>query len=267
MKQGARRRPSAANGVVTSAVAHVGCSGWQYKHWRGTFYPAELPQRHWFTYYAGKFDTVEINNTFYRLPAASTFTEWKRRAPPDFVYAVKASRFLTHMKKLKDPAEPLQRLLSRARRLGPSLGPILFQLPPSWPLNRERFRTFLDALPPRHRYVVEFRDPSWYADDVLDLLASHGVALCLHDMAGSASGRLSIGPFSYMRFHGVQKYSGTYPDSVLDDWADWFASSLASGRDVYAYFNNDVGGHAPRDAARLRARIDERLVSRARAVQ
>src|SRR5437764_3830019 len=120
--------------------ARVGCSGWQYKHWRGDFYPAELPLSQWFAYYTQRFDTVEINNSFYRLPERATFAAWRRRAPAEFVFAVKASRFLTHMKKLKDPQEPIERLFTRMRALGPHLGPVLYQLPPGWKVDVERFR-------------------------------------------------------------------------------------------------------------------------------
>src|SRR5919112_5310720 len=127
--------------------ARVGCSGWQYKHWRGDFYPAGLPQARWFDHYADRFDTVEINNSFYRLPERATFAAWAERAPPDFVYAVKASRFLTHMKKLKDPEEPIERLFSRMRALGTHLGPVLYQLPPGWKLDHDRLEYFLQALP------------------------------------------------------------------------------------------------------------------------
>src|SRR6267142_1690962 len=165
----------------------VGCSGWQYKHWRGDFYPADLPQSRWLEYYAARFDTVEINNTFYRLPKAATFTVWGRRAPRGFVYAVKASRFLTHMKKLKEPDEPIRRFFSRATHLGRAFGPVLYQLPPGWPVNLERLETFLKALPCRRRHAMEFRDPSWHSDAVFALLRRHEVALCLHDMAGSAT--------------------------------------------------------------------------------
>jgi uncharacterized protein YecE (DUF72 family) len=238
-----------------SPAIHVGCSGWQYKHWRGDFYPAELPQSRWLEYYAERFDTVEINNTFYRLPDASTFAEWGRRAPPGFVYAVKASRYLTHMKKLKDPEEPLQRFFTRAKRLEHAFGPVLYQLPPNMRVNLERLDTFLKALPRTRRHAIEFREPSWYVDEVFERLERHNVALCLHDMKGSATGRIPIGPFVYVRFHGPQKYSGRYPDDVLEEWATWLADRARGGRAIYAYFNNDAGGHAPRDAVRLRDAI------------
>jgi len=243
----------------TNSAVRIGCSGWQYRHWRGDFYPAELPQSRWLEYYAARFNTVEVNNTFYRLPEAATFAAWGRRAPRGFVYAVKASRFLTHMKKLKDPDDPLQLFFSHAERLGSTFGPVLYQLPPRWPVNLARFETFLRALPRTRRHAVEFREPSWYSDDVFALMRKHRVALCLHDMQGSASGTLDVGPFIYVRFHGTQKYSGSYSNEMLQRWAEWLVVRIRAGKRLYAYFNNDVGGHAPRDAARLRTTIAQRL--------
>jgi uncharacterized protein YecE (DUF72 family) len=240
------------------ARARVGCSGWEYKHWRGDFYPPDVPKSRWFEYYAARFDTVEINNTFYRLPEQSTFAAWAARAPSGFTFAVKASRFLTHMKKLKDPEEPLSRLFDRMRPLSRHVGPVLYQLPPGWKLDRDRLEHFLQALPNGARHVLEFRDPSWYADDVKAALERHGVSLCLHDMRGSATGRERVGPIVYVRFHGASgHYSGAYPPDRLRTWAEWLNAQRAHGADVYAYFNNDVGGHAPRDAATLRRFMEE----------
>jgi len=243
---------------MTSTV-RIGCSGWQYKHWRGDFYPADLPPDRWLEFYVARFDTVEINNSFYRLPEPRVFASWRRRAPPGFIYAVKASRFLTHMKKLKDPAEPLSRFFSHARQLGPTFGPVLYQLPPRWPVNVERLESFLQELPPKRRHAIEFREPSWYSDEVLALLSHHRVALCLHDMKGSATERVAIGPFIYLRFHGTTRYGGRYDDETLQGWAEWLAPHIERGVGIYAYFNNDVGGHAPRDAIRLREAILSRV--------
>lgn len=242
------------------AEIRVGCSGWQYRHWRGIFYPAELPTSRWFEHDARTFDTVEINNTFYRLPPAETFAKWREQAPRRFLYAVKASRFLTHMKKLKDPEDPLVRFFDNAKHLRPRLGPINYQLPPRWPLNLERFEHFLRAVPKRSRHAVEFREASWYDERVYDLLRRYNVALCLHDMQGCATDRMVVGPFIYVRYHfGTSKYGGRYEDDRLDDWSEWLANQAASGLDVFAYFNNDSGGHAPRDAVRLRERIHRHL--------
>jgi uncharacterized protein YecE (DUF72 family) len=241
---------------IQAPQVRVGCSGWQYRHWRGDFYPAGLPVSRWFEHYARIFDTVEINNSFYRLPPPETFDKWRTQAPDGFLYAVKASRFLTHMKKLKDPEAPLQRLFDAASQLRQRLGPVLYQLPPNWPVHVERLETFLRTLPRGVRHVLEFRDASWYDDRVFALLERHGVALCLHDMQGSATGQLAVGPFVYVRYHfGTARYGGRYDDRRLDLWADWLNARLAAGHDVFAYFNNDTGGHAPRDAVRLRDRL------------
>lgn len=230
----------------------MGCSGWQYKHWRNDFYPTSLPTTRWLEYYTRHFNTVEINNSFYRLPEARTFDTWRERVPRDFLYAVKASRYITHMKKLKDAQESIDLLFSRLDHLRDTLGPVLYQLPPRWPLNLERFTAFLNALPADVTHVVEFRDPSWYVDEVFDALGRHGVSLCLHDMEGSATGLRLAGPVVYLRFHGPVKYRGRYSDERLATPAAWCAARLSEGTPVYAYFNNDIGGHAPRDATRFR---------------
>jgi uncharacterized protein YecE (DUF72 family) len=238
--------------------AWVGCSGWQSQHWRGDFYPADLPVSKWFDYYAQRFDTVEVNNTFYRLPERATFAAWRRRAPQRFIFAVKASRFLTHMKKLRDPEEPIVRLFMRLRGLGKHLGPVLYQLPSGWRVNADRFAHFLDALPPRIRHVVEFRDPSWNSAPIRSLLDRYRVSMCLHDMPGSATGKDRVGPIVYVRFHGATgRYEGGYSIERLRSWATWLNAQRAAGCDVYAYFNNDVGGHAPRDAVALRRALQE----------
>jgi uncharacterized protein YecE (DUF72 family) len=237
----------------TPRVFRVGCSGWQYRHWRGSFYPEKLPLSRWFSHYASVFDTVEVNNSFYRLPEAGTFSRWEETSPPGFLFAVKASRYLTHMKKLKDPEEPVERFFERARELKRKLGPVLYQLPPRWAPDLHRFHAFLNALPDRQRHVVEFREPGWYSDEVYELLERHGVAMCLHDMKDSESPRRRVGPFVYVRFHGGgAKYGGRYGDEQVSEWADWLAEQTAGGTEVYAYFNNDWGGHAPRDALRLK---------------
>ena len=247
----------------------IGCSGWQYAHWRGNFYPADLPQSRWFAHYAQTFDTVEINNSFYRLPPLETFAKWREQAPADFLYAVKASRFLTHMKKLKDPLDPLLRFYGNARALGRTLGAVLYQLPPNFRINLERLAIFLESIRPaareaemsgRPHHVIEFRDASWYDDRVYALLERHRVALCLHDMHGSATERLVVGPCVYVRFHfGTSKYGGRYDERRLDDWAQWLAERAREGIDILAYFNNDIGGHAPRDAVRLRGLLHQRV--------
>jgi uncharacterized protein YecE (DUF72 family) len=235
--------------MARPAAFRIGCSGWQYKHWKGDFYPADLPPRQWLEHYARHFDTVEVNNSFYRLPSEGVFDTWRTRTPASFLFAVKASRFLTHMKKLKDPEEPVARLFSRAFELRSKLGPVLYQLPKQMPKNLDRLAAFLELLPPRVKHTIEFREPSWYDEDVMRLLRRHNVALCIHDMPGSASARVLTAKFTYVRFHGATgRYNGAYPRAMLEDWAEWLVSNNVA---AFLYFNNDIGGHAPRDARTL----------------
>lgn len=234
----------------------VGCSGWNYKHWREIFYPKGLPQKRWFAFYAEHFDTVEINNSFYMLPKAETFEKWRDQAPSGFCYAVKANRFLTQAKKLKDCEEPLERMLAPTRMLGDRLGPLLFQLPPRFRINLERLESFLKLLPKDIAHVFEFREKSWLVDETFALLDRYGASFCVHDMAGSATPRLAVGPIAYVRFHGGEgKYWGRYSDEGLLGWTDWIAAEARHGRQAWAYFNNDLEGHAIHDAQTLRAMV------------
>lgn len=233
----------------------VGTSGYQYDHWKEVFYPADLPKAEWFAYYARHFDTVEINNTFYRLPGPHVFDSWRDAAPPGWLYAVKFSRFGTHIKRLKDPEQPVELFLSRAARLKASLGPVLVQLPPRWRLNLERLDGFLACLPRSIRWTIEFRDASWLVEPVFERLAVHKVALCLHDMLPDHP-RVLTAPFTYLRFHG-QRYHGSYSTQVLTAQARQIRRYLADGVDVYVYFNNDVGGHAIHNALDLRRYVTE----------
>ena len=239
----------------------IGCSGWNYKSWRDEFYPPKLPQAAWLRYYSSVFDTVEVNNTFYRLPEASTFALWKRETPTGFLMAVKASRFLTHMKRLTDPEEPIDRLFSRAAALGPRLGPVLYQLPQNFHVNLERLENFLRALPRRINrrlvhHVFEFRHPSWYVSETFQLLEQHGATLCLHDKRGSAIVGPFVGPVVYVRFHGTSgHYAGSYPDIRLERWAAVLAEQWKGGRQVHAYFNNDPGATATKNAQTLRKQV------------
>ena len=234
----------------------IGCSGWNYRHWRERFYPAGLPVRSWFAFYAEHFDTVEINNSFYRLPSAETFDKWRDQAPPGFRYAVKANRFLTQAKKLKDCEEPLARMMAPVRRLGPTLGPILYQLPPRFRINLERLESFLKLVPKDIANVFEFRDKSWLVPETLDLLDRYGASFCVHDMAGSATERRAVGPIGYVRFHGgAGKYWGRYPDATLLGWTDWIVDQARNGRPVWCYFNNDIDAHGIDDAQTLKAMV------------
>jgi uncharacterized protein YecE (DUF72 family) len=240
----------------------IGCSGWMYAHWRGRFYPQTLAARNWFGFYAEHFDTVEINNSFYRLPKAETFDAWRVQAPAGFSYAVKANRFLTQAKKLKDCEEPLERMMTAFRHLQPALGAILYQLPPRFRLNLERLESFLKIVPSDITNVFEFRDKSWFVDDVFDLLARYGAGFCAHDMLGLETPRIATGPAAYVRFHGGEgKYWGRYSDERLLDWADWMFDQARQGRNVWAYFNNDIEAHAVQDALTLKAMIAQTISS------
>lgn len=240
-------------------MIRIGCSGWNYRHWRGLFYPEGLPVKHWFAHYAAHFDTVEINASFYRRPAPETFAAWRDQAPPGFCYAVKAPRFITHMRKLKDCAPSIAEFLDRARNLQPALGPILYQLPPRWGFDRERLQDFLALLPKDLTHVFEFRDPSWLADEVLALLDDAGVGFCAHDFPGLATQRAATGEVAYVRFHGsTGKYWGRYSKDALAGWADWMRGQEAEGRTVWAYFNNDIHGHAIEDALALKRSLNGR---------
>jgi uncharacterized protein YecE (DUF72 family) len=231
----------------------IGTSGWTYPHWRGTFYPADLPQSRWFTFYAERFRTVEINNTFYHLPGPETFDAWRDQAPARFVYAVKASRYITHMKKLKDAAEPLSRLLERARRLREHLGPLLYQLPSNWQRDLERLRTFLGLLPGDLQHVFEFRHQSWLTDETFALLDRAGVGFCIMDLPGLETPVRVTGGLVYVRFHGPERaYEGSYSDGELASWASRIGQFVRRGLKTYVYFNNDAHGYAARDAERLR---------------
>jgi len=242
------------------ADIRIGCSGWNYRHWRSAFYPQGLPVKRWFSFYAEHFDTVEINNSFYRLPKAETFDAWRDQAPPGFRYAVKANRFLTQAKKLKDCEEPVARMMAPVRHLGGTLGPILYQLPPRFRINLERLETFLELLPEDIPHVFEFRDRSWLTDETLALLDRHGASFCAHDMPGLATERWAVGPIAYVRFHGGGgKYWGRYPDETLLGWTDWMADQARNGRPVWAYFNNDADAAAIQDALTLKAMVAQAL--------
>ncbi len=232
----------------------IGTSGWHYKHWLGNFYPPRLPAARMLAHYIQHFDTVELNNTFYKLPAESSLAAWREATPSHFHFAVKGSRFLTHMKKLRDAQDGLNRFFEAIDVLEPKLGPILFQLPPNWELDWDRLLAFLAILPRYRRCVFEFRNPSWNTPEVYDLLARYNVGYCIFDLAGYLSPIEIVADFGYIRLHGPGgKYQGSYSDAALEDWArkiqDWNRKLSA----IYIYFDNDDSGFAPQDALRLRA--------------
>jgi uncharacterized protein YecE (DUF72 family) len=244
--------------------ARVGTSGWMYRDWRERFYPKEVPQRGWLEYYASRFDTVESNNAFYRLPAPEMFEAWARRTPHEFVFAVKVSRYLTHIKRLKEPAEPVQRFLKHARGLGAKLGPALLQLPPNLKADLGALDETLAEFDPDVRVAVEFRHPTWFSDECRALLAERGTALCWTSGVLRPGGPQSrptspewrTASWGYVRFHqGASKPFPCYGRDALARWAGRIADGFDPADDVYVYFNNDYAGCAVRDAGALARRL------------
>jgi uncharacterized protein YecE (DUF72 family) len=239
---------------------HIGTSGWHYKHWVGKFYPADVRASGMFDYYRRFFDTVELNNSFYRLPTPEAFAAWRDAAPAKFCFAVKGSRFLTHNKKLKEPEQALQNLLPRAEILGKKLGPILFQLPPKWKVNIERLQEFLDVLPRYHKYAFEFREPTWNTERVYETLRRYNAAYCIHELAGFHTPMMVTADFSYVRLHGPgNKYQGCYTEEKLREWADRIAEWTRELKAIYVYFDNDDCGYAARNALELKELVPTRL--------
>jgi uncharacterized protein YecE (DUF72 family) len=229
----------------------VGTSGWQYQHWRDAFYPRGVPQRQWLEYYAGRFATVENNGTFYRLAARETFEQWRARLPDGFVMAVKASRYLTHIRRLRDPAEPVSRMLGAFAGLGDRLGPVLIQLPPGMTADPVLLDTALAQFPADARVAVEPRDASWWSEGIREVLTARSAALCWADRAGHPVTPLwRTAGWGYLRFHeGTGSPWPRYTDRALRDWAARVAGTWEAAAPVYAYFNNDQAGAAVLDAA------------------
>jgi len=243
---------------------HVGCSGWNYAHWRnGVFYPPRLRAREWLAYYANEFETVEVNATFYRLPKESTVDGWVERTPPGFVFAVKASRYLTHVKRLAGLADGLDTLLDRLRPLvgSPKLGPMLWQLPPTFRRDDDRLAAALEELPRELRHAFEFRDESWFVEETYRLLREHGVALVVADRAGAPGLRREelTAEFAYVRLH-AGAHNGNYSHDELGAWKRRVERFARSG-EVFVYFNNDWEGYAVENARYLRDALEERRVA------
>lgn len=239
-----------------AAEVHIGTSGWHYKHWQGPFYAEKLGAAKMLEYYARHFDTVELNNTFYRLPPESALQSWRDSTAPNFLFAVKGSRFLTHMKKLKDPEQGLKNFFDRVEILGKKLGPILFQLPPFWDCNVERLEDFLKALPKRHRYAFELRNASWHNAQVFELLHRHNAAFCIYEIAGFHAEVRLTADFTYVRLHGPGgAYQGSYEPQTLDAWAARIRGWKRKLRAIYVYFDNDQEAYAVKNALDLRALI------------
>ena len=234
----------------------IGTSGWHYVHWSGRFYPEGLGKSKWFQHYATHFDTVEINNTFYQLPKQQTFENWHKQAPKNFLYTVKANRYITHIKRLKDVSEPLERFFKRACLLKGNLGAILYQLPPSFHKDLDRLEGFVRLLGKKLTAVFEFRHESWFSEDTYKLLDKFGAGFCTHDMPGIESPRVITGKVIYIRFHGsTGKYQGNYTKPMLEDWAQWIKENIKQVRSVYAYFNNDINANAVRNAKTLKEQL------------
>lgn len=241
---------------MTKGRTWIGTSGWLYKHWKGPFYPEDIPQKNHFSFFATHFKTVELNNPFYRLPSPETFNGWREKAPEDFLYAVKASRYITHIKRLKDPEESVELLLKNASELKEKLGPILFQLPPSMKFDEERLEIFLRSLPRDHRFTMEFRNNTWYNEDCYDMLRKYNIAFCIYELEYHKSPELCTAEFVYIRLHGPgRKYQGSYSDKSLEEWATKSKAWNKKGIDVYIYFDNDQNAYAAHNAMTLQEMI------------
>ncbi len=235
-------------------MARIGTSGWQYDHWVGRFYPDKTAREEMLRHYSTRLGTVEVNGTFYGLPSEETLEGWRNAVPERFEFSVKGSRYLTHMKKLSDPEEPLDRLLERVNSLGDRLGPVLFQLPPRWRRDTARLASFLEILPEGRRYAIELRDESWFHRDVYDLLRERGIAFCIYHLAGRLSPKEVTADLVYVRLHGPgAAYEGSYDDRTLQGWAGAISSWESAGHEVYCYFDNDQRGYAAENALRLAA--------------
>lgn len=236
-----------------NASLHIGTSGWHYHHWKGPFYPGKLPDRSFLGYYKDYFETAEINSTFYRMPPRETFRQWQSAVPEDFVFAVKASRYITHMKKLKEPQQPLANFFAGIDALEDRLGPVLFQLPPGWKRNLDRLGEFIDALPQGYRYAFEFRNPDWFGKATEDVLAAKGAAFCIYHLKDILSPQPATADFVYIRLHGpAGAYAGKYDYDTLSIWAEKVSSWAEQGKDVFCYFDNDEKGYAVQNALTLK---------------
>lgn len=234
----------------------IGTSGWVYAHWRNRFYPKRLPQTRWLEYYTGHFSTVEINNSFYRLPPKEAFETWRKRTPDDFVFAVKASRYITHLKRLRDSGPSLNLFMQRAVHLGSKLGPVLFQLPPRFPINLDLLESFLTILPKTIRPVMEFRDPSWHVQAVYDLLARYNAVYCIMVSPKLKRELIVTARGLYIRFHSPGGIRPGFGRQRLREWADHIQSLMRNADEGWVYFNNDARGAAIEDAYTLRELLE-----------
>ena len=231
---------------------YIGTSGWVYRHWRGIFYPEGLAQAKWLEFYNQYFTTVELNNSFYHLPSEKAFAAWRERSSEGFVYAVKVSRLITHLKKLRNVEGALENFLSRAQILREKLGPLLYQLPPNMPRNDRVLEAFLQLLPPGLCHVFEFRNESWFDEGVFALLRQHQIGFCVYDMPEFTTPIVATADFAYIRFHGSSElYGSCYSDAELEGWAKRIAELGQDLTSVYIYFNNDAEAFAVSNAKTL----------------
>ncbi|MBX9853452.1 MAG: DUF72 domain-containing protein [Cytophagaceae bacterium] len=239
--------------MAKKGKAFIGTSGFHYKHWVGTYYPENTKPKDFMKNFLKDYRTVELNNPFYHLPPKQTFLNWRKQTPEDFLFSVKASRYITHQKKLKDCQEPLDYFLTNVNALKEKLGPILFQLPPGWKYNEERFESFLKILPKGYRFTFEFRNQSWYNESATGLLKKRNCAFCIYELAGHMSPMEVTADFIYVRLHGPgkEKYQGSYSDKALKKWAEQIKEWKKEGKDVYCYFDNDQYGYAAFNGIKL----------------
>jgi uncharacterized protein YecE (DUF72 family) len=241
-----------------STLIYIGTSGWSYDHWRGPFYPEDLRSTQWLEYYVKHFKSAEINNSFYHLPEKKTLKHWRDTVPGDFIFSVKASRYITHMKKLKDPVDSIKTFFERISILGDKLGPVLFQLPPRWHFNGERLAAFLDTLSNEFHYTFEFRDPSWLNSETYDLLSEHKIAFCIYELDGFVSPKKVTAEFIYIRLHGPNgPYQGSYDNRTLAGWAGALSTWSGQGKHIYCYFDNDEAGYAAQNALSLHSMLQD----------
>jgi uncharacterized protein YecE (DUF72 family) len=235
----------------------IGTSGWKYRHWESNFYPADLKKKDQFNYFTEYFSTVELNNSFYRQPSAANFNQWHLLSPKNFIYAVKANRYFTHLKKLNVEKNEILDFLEACGALENKLGPILFQLPPKWNLNLQRLEQFLQMLPQNYRYTFEFRNHSWYHDDVFALLNRYNCAFCVYELEGHQSPLMTTADFVYIRLHGPKgKYQGSYSEKSLTKWSELIITWTKENKDVYLYFDNDEAAYAAFNAIEIKKIIE-----------
>ncbi len=236
----------------TAFKNYIGTSGWSYTHWKENFYPPKLKSTEWLDYYAIQFPTVEINTTFYHTPLLTTIDKWYSKVPKDFMFSIKANRYITHQKRLNDCSKSLEIFFQNLTELKPKIGCILFQLPPSFKINLERLTEFIELLDKSYRYTFEFRHDSWYSNDVYEILTKNKIALCITDLSGKLSPEKITTDFTYIRLHGPKKaYSGSYGTTKLKWWKKKIEQWNSSNTSVYCYFDNDEKGFAIQDAKKL----------------